>query len=106
MWDTCTRAASSSAVGMLALTHGDDRCFEFRLVLKVILNVFQSLYPRRVSARGVGSAIARGAVFFERGVVPAGREVAVGVTSKRSDLWAVEMSGGGRRRIRSRHWAM
>jgi hypothetical protein len=36
----------------------------------------------------------RGAVFFERGVVPEGGEVAVGVTSKLQNLWAVEMSGG------------
>jgi hypothetical protein len=36
----------------------------------------------------------RGAVFFERGFVPAGGEVAVDVTGKLLDLWAVEMSGG------------
>jgi hypothetical protein len=36
----------------------------------------------------------RGAVFFERGVVPAGGEMAVGVTGKLLDLWAVEMPEG------------
>jgi hypothetical protein len=45
-------------------------------------------------ARGVGGVTCLGAVFFERGVVPAGGEVAEGVTSKHPDLWAGEMPGG------------
>jgi hypothetical protein len=36
----------------------------------------------------------RGAVFFERGIVPAGGEVPVGITGKLPYLWAVEMWGG------------
>jgi hypothetical protein len=39
----------------------------------------------------------RGAVFFERGLVPTGGEVAVDVARKLMDLWAVEMSGGSSR---------